>query len=272
MTDARFSPSDSQPNRALPTSDDELRVTMAALATASAHPAMPPTAYIALIEQKRYEMVLPDGHEIACVFFTCGDQRWGVRLSDVRRILPQLVGPPVALPNSPPWVAGIFRIEAEFATLIDTARFLGGTPSLPQRPQRDQAILVIAQNDALIGLFVTNLSLATTIQDTEWQAAWEDEWDQQDGESQHEYGREGGEDGRDEARPYEATLPNDLPLSTAVRRGPGGAASQPYLLARYVPAEKPCNGAEGALGFLDVTRIAAACLAELDGEDDDDDA
>ena len=169
MANSRFSASDSQPNRALPPSDDELRVTMAALATATAHPALPSAEFMALVEQKRHEMILPDAHEIACVFFSCGNQRWGVRLSDVFRIVPQLTTQPVAIPNSPPWVAGVFRIEADFATLIDTARFLGEPPSLPQRRQRDQAIIVIAQDDALLGLFVTQLSLATTIQDTEWQ-------------------------------------------------------------------------------------------------------
>ena len=168
MANSRFSASDSQPNRAMPTSDDELRVTMAALATATAHPALPSGEFMAIVEQKRHEMILPDIHEIACVFFSCGNQRWGVRLSDVFRIVPHLTTQPVAIPNSPPWVAGVFRIEADFATLIDTARFLGEPPSLPQRRQRDQAIIVIALDDALLGLFVTQLSLATTIQDTEW--------------------------------------------------------------------------------------------------------
>ena len=216
---------------------------MAALATATAHPALPSTEFMALVEQKRHEMVLPDMHEIACVFFSCGDQRWGVRLSDVFRIVPQLTTQPVAIPNSPSWAAGVFRIEAEFATLIDTALFLGEPPSLPQRRQRDQALIVIAQDDALLGLFVTHLSLATTIQATEWQ-------------------------------PFEISPSPSADGEQGSRGATGGAGRWgqpvPYLLATYAPTAQPCTGSDGARGFLDVMRIATECLATLEGEDDDD--
>ncbi len=191
---------------------------MAALVTASTNPTLPPADFLALVEQRRHEMVLPTVDEIPCVFCSCGEQRWGVRLSDVQRIIPQFAEKPVAIPNSPPWVAGFLRVEADFATLIDTARFLGGPPTLPQRPQRDHAILVIAQEDALLGLFVTQLSLAAIIQATEWQ-----------------------------------------PGTTA-------DAQWPYFLARYAPMGEPVAGTAGALGFLDVRRVAQACLAELAGE------
>ncbi len=160
-----------QPNGMRQPTDDELRLTLASLAMATAHadPSLSADEYLALVEQKQHEMVLPDADEIACVFFTCGEQRWGARLADIRRVVPQLEGTPVPVPESPAWAAGVFRIEAEFATLIDTAQFLGERPSLTQRRQRDHGILVIAEGDALLGLFVTHLSLATTVPATDVQ-------------------------------------------------------------------------------------------------------
>ena len=95
-----------------------------------------------------------------CVFCTIAGRRWGVRLADVERIVAQMDAPPVAIPHSPDWVRGIFRLGADFITLIDTALCLGGRASIPPRWQRDHAALLITVADAQFGLFVRELGLS----------------------------------------------------------------------------------------------------------------
>ncbi|MBA3823463.1 MAG: hypothetical protein H0X24_06075, partial [Ktedonobacterales bacterium] len=63
--------------------------------------------------------VAPALPELDCVFCTVAGRRWGVRLCDMDRIVAQMDAPPVAIPHSPAWVRGIFRLGAEFVTLID---------------------------------------------------------------------------------------------------------------------------------------------------------
>ncbi len=218
MTGSR--PPDPLPNGYQPLSDEALRLTLATFATVDAQADMPPSDYLALLAATQAEIVLPATDEVGCVFFTIGDQRWGARLADIRRIAPPGEAAPVAIPAAPAWVAGVIRIEAEFVTLIDTARFLAATPSLPARPRRHHGILVITQGDALLGLFVTQVSLATTVP------------------------------------------AGDIADGEAAR----AADEPPYLLARYAPADAANPLAEGALGFLDVQAVAAACLRILDGE------
>jgi chemotaxis signal transduction protein len=160
---AESRPPDPASNGYQPPSDDALRLTLATFATANAQAEMAPRDYLALLAATQETIDLPAADEIGCVFFTCGDQRWGARLDDIQRIVPQLATPPVAIPAAPPWAAGVVRVEAEFVTLIDTARFLYDVPSFPARHQRHHGILVIIERDALLGLFVTKISLATTV-------------------------------------------------------------------------------------------------------------
>jgi chemotaxis signal transduction protein len=202
-----------------PLSDDALRLTAASFAAISASPALPEEAELARMAD---HVTLPASDEVGCVFFTCGTARWGARLDAIHRIIPHVATPPVALPNCPPWVAGIIRNEAEFATLIDTALFLYATPGLAVRPQRHHGILLVAVRDALLGLFVSHLSLATTVRTREIQM--------------------------DDAAP-----------------------AGHFFLARYVPEGEPNPQAAGATAFLDVQGIAATCLGELDGGEDDED-
>ena len=162
--------------------------------------------------------------ELDCVFCTCAGRRWGVRLADVGRVVAQMDAPPVAIPHSPLWTRGIFRLGTDFVTLIDTALFLGDTFSIPQRWRRDDAILVITIDDAALGLFVAELSMAATIQPLELQCV---------------------------------ATPEVLPTEPD------------YLLGRYYPLGERAPQAQGAVYFLDVGRIAAACLRTLDGEDAD---
>jgi chemotaxis signal transduction protein len=107
--------------------------------------------------------VAPASPELDCVFCTIAGRRWGVRLHDMDRIVARMDAPPVAIPHSPAWVRGIFRLGAEFVTLIDTARFMGGAASIPPRWQRDHAILLSTVADAQFGLFVSELSMVASI-------------------------------------------------------------------------------------------------------------
>lgn len=107
--------------------------------------------------------VAPAPPPLDCVFCTVAGRRWGVRVHDMDRIVAQMDAPPVAIPHSPAWVRGIFRLGAEFVTLVDTALFLGGAPSIPPRWQRDHAILLSTVADAQFGLFVSELSMVATI-------------------------------------------------------------------------------------------------------------
>ncbi len=111
--------------------------------------------------------VAPTPPEIDCVFCTIAGRRWGVRLRDVERIVAQMDAPPVAIPHSPAWARGIFRLGADFVTLIDTSRFLGGAVSIPPRWQRDHALLLCSVADAQFGFFVSELSLAGAIDPAE---------------------------------------------------------------------------------------------------------
>jgi chemotaxis signal transduction protein len=104
---------------------------------------------------------------IDCVFCTVAGRRWGVRLGDVGRIVAGMDAPPVAIPHSPAWARGVFRRGADFVTLIDTAQFLGGAPSIPARWQRDDAIMLLSVGDAQLGLFVRELSLVSAIVEAE---------------------------------------------------------------------------------------------------------
>jgi chemotaxis signal transduction protein len=214
-----------------PLSDESLRLTAASFAAISSSPALPGDTELARLAD---QVTLPAPDEVGCVFFTCGTARWGARLDAIHRIIPRGITPPVMLPGCPPWVAGIIRSEAEFATLVDTARFLYGTPSLVARAQRHHGILLVAVRDALLGLFVTHLSLATTVRANEIGPV-----------------------------PFAEEDKDDVPSAT------DGAA--PFFLARYLPEGEPNPQAAGATAFLDVQGIAAACLGELDGAEEDDD-
>lgn len=96
--------------------------------------------------------------EVACVFFTSGQQRWGARLNDLRKILAPPPTTVVPIPNSPSWLRGIFHVEIEIATLLDLADFLGAQPLAPASLPRDQAVLIVEHPDGLFGLLVTQVS------------------------------------------------------------------------------------------------------------------
>lgn len=101
--------------------------------------------------------------EVACIFFTCGTQRWGARLGDLTQIaaLPEETLSPV--PRAPLWALRLFLLDLRPAILVDPALFLGIPASWPQPPREGQALLVTRRRRALFGLFVADLSQAAFI-------------------------------------------------------------------------------------------------------------
>lgn len=96
--------------------------------------------------------------EVACVFFKSGQQHWGARLNDLRRILAPPPATVVPVPDSPAWLRGVFHVEIEIATLVDLAGFLVPQMHSPTSRPREQAVLIVEHPDGLFGLLVAQVS------------------------------------------------------------------------------------------------------------------
>lgn len=146
-----------------PITDDDLRRSMATHLLASVQPTMSQDEFIAAVEQKKDAMILPSSTAIGCVFFDSGGQRWGVHLNDLARIIMVSDLALVLVPDSPPWLLGMFHIDLEIAAFIDLSRFLND--AIPERRQRNIAVLVVREADTIFGLKVSRLSFTALVEE-----------------------------------------------------------------------------------------------------------
>ena len=153
----------SLPHGNRPVSEEDLRRSMAALLIATAQPSLSPDDFIAAVEAQKDAMLLPSPTAIGCVFFDSGGQHWGARLSDIDRIIGSGDIRPVVVPQSPPWLLGVFHIDIEIASLIDLSRFLND--AIAESRQRQAAVLVVRHADAIFALKVSRLSFTSMIEE-----------------------------------------------------------------------------------------------------------
>jgi len=147
----------------VPITDDDLRRALAAQSLANADPTLLLDDFIAAVEQKKDAMILPSSTAIGCVFFDSGGQRWGARLNDLASIIRVSDLAPVLAPESPPWLLGMFHIDLEIASFIDLSRFLND--AIPERRQRNIAVLVIREADTIFGFKVSRLSFPSLVEE-----------------------------------------------------------------------------------------------------------
>jgi chemotaxis signal transduction protein len=110
---------------------------------------------------------LPNEGNVGCLFFDCAGQRWGVRLSDIRQVMPAQQAIPV--PLSPIWLLGAFQVEMRIATMIDLDTFIGRAETKEHHLPDEQGILVAEYNNELFGLRVSHLSQAAMLDDDDLQ-------------------------------------------------------------------------------------------------------
>ena len=83
-----------------------------------------------MIEKRRKEILLESGtNELELMEFTIADQHFGINVAKVVEIIKYDAHPITPMPNSNPFVEGVFRPRDEVMTVINLASYMGLPPS-----------------------------------------------------------------------------------------------------------------------------------------------
>jgi len=83
-----------------------------------------------MAENKKTEILLESGtNELELMEFTVAGQHFGINVAKVDEIIKYGVHPITPMPNSNPFVEGIFRPRDEIMTVINLAAYMGLPPS-----------------------------------------------------------------------------------------------------------------------------------------------
>lgn len=83
-----------------------------------------------MIEKKKTEILLESGtNELELMEFTVAGQHFGINVAKVDEIIKYGVFPVTPMPNSNPFVEGVFRPRDEIMTVVNLASYMGLPPS-----------------------------------------------------------------------------------------------------------------------------------------------
>ena len=93
-----------------------------------------------MIENKKNEILLESGtNELELMEFTVAGQHFGINVAKVDEIIKYGVFPVTPMPNSNPFVEGVFRPRNEIMTVVNLAAYMG----LPPSEDEEHDILIV---------------------------------------------------------------------------------------------------------------------------------
>ena len=93
-----------------------------------------------MIENKKNEILLESGtNELELMEFTVAGQHFGINVAKVDEIIKYGVYPVTPMPNSNPFVEGVFRPREEIMTVVNLAAYMG----LPPSEDEEHDILIV---------------------------------------------------------------------------------------------------------------------------------
>ena len=93
-----------------------------------------------MIENKKNEILLESGtNELELMEFTVAGQHFGINVAKVDEIIKYGVFPVTPMPNSNPFVEGVFRPRDEIMTVVNLAAYMG----LPPSEDEEHDILIV---------------------------------------------------------------------------------------------------------------------------------
>ena len=99
-----------------------------------------------MIESKKNEILLESGtNELELMEFTVAGQHFGINVAKVDEIIKYGIFPVTPMPNSNPFVEGVFRPRDEIMTVINLAAYMG----LPPSADEEHDILIITTFNGL---------------------------------------------------------------------------------------------------------------------------